>query len=223
VSRALRVASGDGLRPLPTEPGRESPVLAAIGDQAPPCTHPAIKRVALPAVPGKRIDQSQRSAHNGRVHETWFVWFAAGALLGPAEVVTRRLICAALSLGSICGGIAAVLGAAATTEVAVFVAVSGVALCLHRLVLRPYQRAIINWETLYWAQSNNATATEPTDRHAGQVRYGGVRWQARSPGRTIPSGSRVKVSGLLNDTTLLVYAETRHLRHDASHGEPASR
>jgi membrane protein implicated in regulation of membrane protease activity len=49
-------------------------------------------------------------------------------------------------------------------------------------VLRPYQRANINWETLYWAQSNNATATEPTDRHAGQVRYGGVRWQARGRG-----------------------------------------
>ena len=144
----------------------------------------------------------------GWVHEVWFVWFLAGALLGPAEVVTRRLICAALSLGSICGGLAAVLGAGATAEVAVFAAVSGVALCVHRLVLRPYQRAVIKWETLYWALSNNATATEPIDGYAGQVRYGGVRWQARSPGRTIPSGYRVKVSGLLNATTLWVYAET---------------
>lgn len=137
----------------------------------------------------------------------WFVWLLAAALLGPAEVITRRLICAAFSLGSICTGIAAALGATALLQIAVFVAMSGVALCLHRLLLRPYQRAVINWETLYWSLSNRATATEPVNGEAGQVRYGGLDWQARSPGRTIPAGSRVRISGLMNHATLWVYPE----------------
>jgi len=141
------------------------------------------------------------------VHGVWVLWLLAGALLGPAEVLSRRLICAAVSLGSICTGIAAALGATVLVQVAVFASVSGVALCLRRLVLRPYQRAVINWESLYWSLSNTATATEPVNGQAGQVRYGGLYWQARSPGKAIPAGTRVKISGLLNDVTLWVYPE----------------
>lgn len=127
-------------------------------------------------------------------------------MLGPLEVVSRRLICAAASLGSLCAALAAAVGATLIVQVVVFVSVCGAGLCIRGALVRPYQRAVINWETLYKELGNKATVTEPVDGLGGHVRYGGVNWQARSPGKTIPIGTRVKVVGLVNDMTLSVHA-----------------
>jgi len=145
------------------------------------------------------------SPHNGGVHGLWFLWLFFGALAGPMEVVSRRLICAAASLGMLSAALAAALGASLLVQVAVAASVFGFGLSVHRLVLRPYHRAVINWETLYRSLSTTAKVTEPVGDYAGQVRYGGLNWQARSMGPTIPAGTRVTVSGLANDMTLWVY------------------
>jgi membrane protein implicated in regulation of membrane protease activity len=135
----------------------------------------------------------------------WVVWLAVPVVLGPIEVMTRRLICAAVSLGSLCGALAAAFGATLFAQIAVVAAVCAVGLCSRRLVLRSYHRAVINWETLYRDLGNTARVTEPVDGQAGQVRYGGIKWEARSFGARIPPGTRVKVFSLVNNMTLGVY------------------
>jgi hypothetical protein len=54
------------------------------------------------------------------------------AVLGPIEVVTRRLI-GAVSLGSLCGALAAAFGATLLAQIAVVAAVCAVGLFARRL------------------------------------------------------------------------------------------
>jgi hypothetical protein len=78
-SRALGVACGDGLQSLPTEPGRESPELAPIGDRAaggsPFVTIPIMRREAEAQLRGKRLIVSSWSTTVGKfpaqVQDDW--------------------------------------------------------------------------------------------------------------------------------------------------------
>jgi hypothetical protein len=83
-STALRVACGDGLRPLPTEPGRESPVLAAVGEARGVVASWRAHRVAAAHLwPG------------GAKEISFSTWGGRGSLFG------RMTVCAGLAMAAI--------------------------------------------------------------------------------------------------------------------------
>jgi hypothetical protein len=94
-----------------------------------------------------------------------------------------------------------------------------VGLALRGTLLAPYQRAAVRRGGIV----RSATATEPISDHAGRVRCAGREWRALSSGHFIP-GTKVTVTGLADETTLLVYPkEVVQQAVTISQREPAHR
>ena len=124
------------------------------------------------------------------------------AVLGPAEVVTRRLYLAAASLGALAGAAAAAAGTQLWLQASVFAAVAAGGVATRQLLLKPYLRAVAREGRM----AGTATVVDEVSDNAGWARYCGSRWAARTVGAVIQPGTKVVIAGLAADgSTLWVY------------------
>jgi membrane protein implicated in regulation of membrane protease activity len=138
------------------------------------------------------------------MHPAWFWWLLLAVPLGPAEALTRRLYAAAGSVSALVGAAVAGAGLPLSAQLVSVAVAFALGLAARPLALRPYLRAV----ALYGRLTGTAVVVEQVSWDAGKVRYGGAAWDARSPGESIPPGTRVDVAGLFGESVLHVDPKT---------------
>ena len=125
-----------------------------------------------------------------------FLWFALLVVFIGAEAATVNMVSAWFAAGSLAALIAALLGGNMWLQIALFLAVSAVALALLRPVAKKYFTPRItrtNVDALTGKTCLCATAIDNLTG-SGQVKIGDVEWSARSTtGEPIPAGTQVTI------------------------------
>jgi membrane protein implicated in regulation of membrane protease activity len=129
------------------------------------------------------------------------LWLVLAAMLGPAEARTRYLYAGAASAGALVGAAVAAAGLHFGPQLACFAVAATLGLAVRSALLRPYLRAVAR----RGRQTGTAIVVDQVSPDSGRVRYGGVKWDARSLDTTIPPGTKVGVAGLLGESVLHVY------------------
>ena len=125
-----------------------------------------------------------------------WVWLGAAVVFGIVEALTAGLVSIWFVAGSAAALIGAFLGAGLGVQVALFVAVSALALAVTRPLVRRYAsgRAVPTNLDRVLGQTGKVTETVDNENSTGAVYVDGKTWTARSAdGAVIPAGSRVEV------------------------------
>jgi membrane protein implicated in regulation of membrane protease activity len=144
-------------------------------------------------------------------------WLLAGALLGAAEAVTRRLFFGPAALGALAGAAVAGAGGRSWLQAGAFAVIVAAGLAARSALLGPYHKAVVRQGRM----AGTATVVEQVNDHAGLVRYGGKDWAARSFGTVIPPGARVGIAGMADDSAVRVYPKDAGRQPGTGMGGPA--
>ena len=124
------------------------------------------------------------------------VWIVAIIAFGVFEGVTAQLVSVWFVLGSVAGLIASLLGADLPLQIAIFAAVSLIALVLTRPLVNKYVKSKAEKTNADRCIGQNAVVLEEIDnlQSKGQVKTDGKVWTARSAsGEIIPKDTIVTV------------------------------
>ena len=125
------------------------------------------------------------------------LWLGGVVLFGAVEAATAGLVSIWFVAGSAAALIAAFLGAGLGVQVALFVAVSALALAVTRPLVRRYAsgRAVPTNLDRVLGQTGKVTETVDNENSTGAVYVDGKTWTARSEdGTVIPAGTMVTIT-----------------------------
>ena len=125
-----------------------------------------------------------------------WLWLGAMVVFGIVEALTAGLVSIWFVAGSAAALIGAFLGAGIGAQVALFVAVSALALAVTRPLLRKVTdaKAVPTNADRVLGDSGKVTETIDNENSTGAVYVGGKTWTARSAdGGVIPAGAVVKI------------------------------
>ena len=125
-----------------------------------------------------------------------WVWLGAAVVFGIVEALTAGLVSIWFVAGSAAALIGALLGAGMGVQVALFLAVSALALAVTRPLLRKITAAKATPTNLDRVLGDSGKVTETIDNEnsAGAVYVDGKTWTARSAdGAIIPEGAMVEI------------------------------
>lgn len=153
----------------------------------------------------------------------WLLWLAAALVGGLIEVVSLQFVASMFVVGALAASVAALAGANATAQVAVFAVTSAVLLVVARPPLRRWAErttplAITNAAALI---GRDATVMEIVTEHGGQVKLAGEVWSARAaPGEyPLEIGSHVSVVRIDGATAVVTAAGGAPRTRDTHGGE----
>ena len=125
-----------------------------------------------------------------------WLWLGAMVVFGIVEALTAGLVSIWFVAGSAAALIGALLGAGMGVQVALFLAVSALALAVTRPLLRKVidAKAVPTNADRVLGDSGKVTETIDNENSTGAVYVDGKTWTARSAdGSVIPAGTRVTV------------------------------
>lgn len=130
--------------------------------------------------------------------EAWrLFWVIAAAVLAVAEMVTAGFFMLPFAVGAIGAAVAAFLDAGEAVQLAVFLAVSVVALVLLQLfVKRGDQKQHNVGANRFVGQRARVVETVDPDHGTGQVKMDSETWRATADRGSIPEGAAVRVTGV---------------------------
>ncbi len=123
-------------------------------------------------------------------------WFVLLVVFIAAEAATVNMVSAWFAAGALAALITALLGGKIWLQIAVFLAVSAVALALLRPIAKKYFTPRITRTNVDALAGKICLCITDIDNLSGigQVKIGDVEWSARSTtGEAIPAGTEVKV------------------------------
>ena len=125
-----------------------------------------------------------------------FLWFALLVIFIVVEAVTVNMVSAWFAVGSLASMIVALAGGKMWLQIAVFLAVSAVALALLRPLAKKHFTPRITRTNVDAMAGKVCLCVTAVDNltGVGQVKVGDVEWSARSTtGEPIPAGVQVKI------------------------------
>ena len=127
------------------------------------------------------------------------IWLAVAVLMAAVEASTTQLVSIWFAVGGVAACITSLFVDSVWIQIAVFVAVSGVALILTRPLAKRLKEKNIEHTNSdrFVGQEGVVVAAIDNDAAAGQVRVGTSLWSARSAdGSPIPAETKVIVTAI---------------------------
>ncbi len=127
------------------------------------------------------------------------IWLAVAVIMAVMEAATPQLVSIWFAVGGVASCITSLFVDSVWIQIAVFVAVSGVALILTRPLAKKLREKHVEHTNSdrYVGQEGVVTAAIDNDASVGQVRVGTSVWTARSAdGSRIPDGAKVTVTAI---------------------------
>jgi membrane protein implicated in regulation of membrane protease activity len=138
--------------------------------------------------------------------DAWVLWLIAAAILGIGEIATTGFFMAPFAAGALVAALVSAVGAGWVISLALFLAVSIIALAALRPIARAHLRQPAKLRTGTAALvGRNATVVERIGTDAGCVRLEGELWRARAYDEddVFEPGTRVQVLEIRGVTALV--------------------